>query len=93
MMLFVHYVSLLQIFSLLFISLVVYLDLLCWTVLTAPWLFLGASACVWLEMIRTIGKRMHSKSVSVCLEQACVTSSIPYKVASVCIFFLILIYF
>jgi hypothetical protein len=43
-------------FSLLFISLVIYLDLLCWTVLTAPWLFLGASVCVWLEIIRTMGK-------------------------------------
>lgn len=43
-------------FSLLFISLVVYLDLLCWTVLTAPWLFLGASMCVWLEIVRTIGE-------------------------------------
>lgn len=40
------------IFSLLFICLVVYLDLLCWTVLSGPWLFLGASSCVWLEMMR-----------------------------------------
>ena len=44
-------------FSLLFISLVVYLDLLCWTVLSVPWLFLSASLCVWLETIRTIGER------------------------------------
>ncbi len=35
---------------------VIYLDLLCWTVLTVPWLFLGASTCVWLEIIRTIGE-------------------------------------
>lgn len=45
-----------QIFSLLFICLVVYLDLLCWTVLTGPWLFLGASSCVWVEIMRNTGE-------------------------------------
>ena len=34
----------------------VYLDLLCWTVLAVPWLFLGASTCVWMEITRTIGE-------------------------------------
>jgi len=41
------------IFSLLFICLVVYLDLLCWTVMTGPLLFLGASSCVWWEVVRS----------------------------------------
>lgn len=44
-----------QLFSLLFICLVMYLDLLCWTVFTGPWLFLGASSCVWLELMRNTG--------------------------------------
>ena len=48
----------------LFICLVVYLDLLCWTVLTGPWLFLGASSCVWLEIMRSIGLGM---CVTVCV--------------------------
>lgn len=39
-------------FSVLFICLVAYLDLLCWTVLTGPWLFLAASSCVWFEVMR-----------------------------------------
>ena len=47
-----HPYSPLQVFSLLFIILVLYLDILCWTILIGPWLFLIASSCVWLEMIR-----------------------------------------
>ena len=47
--------SLVQIFCILFVCLVAYLDLLCWSVLTGPWLFLGASSCVWLEIMRSIG--------------------------------------
>lgn len=39
-------------FALMFICLVVYLDLLCATVLTGPWLFLSASSCVWWEIMR-----------------------------------------
>ena len=42
-----------QIFSLFFIMLVVYLDIICWTMLVGPWLFFMASACVWLELIRS----------------------------------------
>ncbi|XP_011405939.2 PREDICTED: macoilin-1-like [Amphimedon queenslandica] len=41
------------IFSLFFIMLVVYLDIICWTMLLGPWLFFMASACVWLELIRS----------------------------------------
>ena len=41
-----------KVFSILFIVLVIYLDMLCWALLVGPWLFLIASACVWLEMIR-----------------------------------------
>lgn len=44
-----------QLFSVLFICLVAYLDLLCWTVLTGPWLFLAASSCVWFEVMRSTG--------------------------------------
>ena len=33
--------------------LVVYLDIICWTMLVGPWLFFMASACVWLELIRS----------------------------------------
>ncbi|KAL5457272.1 hypothetical protein EMCRGX_G034519 [Ephydatia muelleri] len=40
-------------FSVLFICLVAYLDLLCWTILTGPWLFLAASSCVWFEVMRS----------------------------------------
>ena len=39
-----------KVFSILFIVLVIYLDMLCWALLVGPWLFLIASACVWLEM-------------------------------------------
>ena len=51
----------------LFICLVVYLDLLCWTVLTGPWLFLGASSCVWLEIMRSIGLGNVCHCVCVCV--------------------------
>ena len=47
-----------QMFSVMFICLVAYLDLLCWTVLTGPWLFLLASSCVWFEMMRSTGECM-----------------------------------
>ena len=45
-----------QLFSLLFICLVMYLDLFCWTMLPGQWLFLGASSCVWLEVMRNAGE-------------------------------------
>jgi hypothetical protein len=40
------------VFSLFFILLVLYLDMVCWTLLVGPWLFLIASSFVWLELIR-----------------------------------------
>lgn len=36
-----------------FVCMVTYLDVLFWTVLVGPWLFVLASSCVWLEFIRT----------------------------------------
>ena len=30
--------------------------MLCWTVMTGPWLFLGASSCVWVEIMRNTGE-------------------------------------
>ena len=58
--------SLSQIFALLVFCLVVYLDLLCWTVLASPWLFLGASSCVWLEIIRSSGQSPATPHHTIC---------------------------
>ena len=52
-----------QIFAVLIVCLVFYLDLLCWTVLAGPWLFLGASSCVWLEIIRSSGKGERERDI------------------------------